>query len=274
MEANLMDFTYLIAALAAAGVAAGMLAGLLGVGGGIVIVPVLFSSLLLVGVDPAICMHIAVGTSLMTIVATSLSSARAHHRKGAIDWTLAKRWALAIALGAVAGGLIARFLDSQELSLFFAIVAMTVAIYLTVRKEGTQLFSGLPRGVKAQPIPLLIGFVSSLIGIGGGTFTVPVLSSCGYPVRNAVATSSFFGLLISLPGALTFMASGWGDPRLPPFSLGYVSLMGFVIIAPLTTLAAPWGARLAHAVSPNILRRLFAVFLALTAIKMGYSALA
>lgn len=269
-----MEIASLFAALAGAGVAAGLLAGLLGVGGGIVLVPVLFSILLLVGVDPAICMHLAVGTSLMTIVATSLSSARAHHRKGAIDWALAKRWAIAIALGAVAGGLIARFLDSQELSLFFAVVAMGVAIFLTVRKEGTQLFAGLPTGATSQPIPLLIGFVSSLMGIGGGTFTVPVLSSCGYPVRNAVATSSFFGLLIALPGALAFMASGWGDPRLPPLSLGYVNLLGFVIIAPMTTLAAPWGARIAHAIPPSILRRLFAVFLAITAVKMGYSALA
>lgn len=269
-----MEFAYLIAALAGAGVVAGILAGLLGVGGGIIIVPVLFSILLLAGVDPAICMHIAVGTSLMTIVATALSSARAHHRKGAIDWALARRWALAIAMGAVAGGLAARFLDSRELSLFFAVVALSVAIFLTARREGSRLFSALPGGLKAQPIPLLIGLVSSLMGIGGGSFTVPALSSCGYSVRNAVATSSFFGLLISLPGALAFMAAGWGDPRLPPLSLGYVNLLGFVVIAPMTTLAAPWGARLAHAIAPNLLRRLFAIFLAITAVKMGYGALA
>ncbi len=259
--------------MVATGALAGVLAGLLGVGGGIVIVPVLSVILAVLGVEPAILMHVAVGTSLLTIVPTSISSARSHARRGAVDWSLIKRWAATIVVGAILGGLAAGQLRSAQLSLVFAVIALAVALFMLLRREGQPLFQGLPRTPLDQPIPLTMGVISTLMGIGGGTLGVPLLSACAYPVRQAVATASVFGLLIAVPGSIGFVVSGWGHPDLPPFSLGYPNLLGLVCIAPLTIVFAPLGAKIAHTIRPGLLRVLFALFLIATAVKMLLAAL-
>ncbi len=271
-----IDIAYLLPlllAMLAAGAVGGVLAGLLGVGGGLVIVPVLYTTLNLLAVAPEHSMHISVATSLATIIPTSISSVRAHHQRGAIDWALARRWGLWIMLGAILGGIAARYLGGIVLTLIFACVALSVALFMAVRREGSYWREQLPSGPGGTLIPVGIGGISTLMGIGGGSLTVPTLSACRYPVRNAVATSAFFGLLISLPGTMTLIISGWGVPGLPPFNLGYVSGLGFAVIAPMTLLCAPLGAKIAHSIPPQWLRNCFTLFLLITATKMFASAL-
>lgn len=269
---DLAEIAPLLAAMLVTGALGGVLAGLLGVGGGIVIVPVLYTSLTLLDIAPDHRMHISVATSLATIIPTSISSVRAHHGRGAIDWVLARQWAVFIMLGAVLGGIAARYLRSEALTLIFALIALAVAVFMALRREGSYLLEQLPRGPGGRLIPIGIGGFSTLMGIGGGTLSVPILSACNYPVRNAVATASFFGLLISLPGTLAFIINGWAIDDLPAFSFGYVNLLGFALIAPMTILFAPLGARIAHTIQPQQLRWLFTLFLLITSAKMFSSA--
>ncbi len=190
-----IDIAYLLPlllAMLAAGAVGGVLAGLLGVGGGLVIVPVLYTTLNLLAVAPEHSMHISVATSLATIIPTSISSVRAHHQRGAIDWALARRWGVWIMLGAILGGIAARYLGGIVLTLIFACVALSVALFMAVRREGSYWREQLPSGPGGTLIPVGIGGISTLMGIGGGSLTVPTLSACRYPVRNAVATSAFF----------------------------------------------------------------------------------
>jgi len=258
----------LAAALVAAGAFAGVLAGLLGVGGGIVIVPALYHLFATIGIDDAVRMHVAVGTSLSTIVATSVSSMRAHHRRGAVDWTLLKSWGPAIALGVIAGAALAGAASGDALEAVFGVVALLVALYMAFAPATLRLAQSLPRGAAKLGIGVVIGTLSSMMGIGGGSLTVPVLTLCGVDIRRAVGTASGVGLIIAVPGTIGFAAAGWGVPGLPPGSLGYVSVVGFAVLVPMTVLCAPLGARLAHAVPQMALRRAFAAFLALTAVRL------
>ncbi len=252
----------------ATGAFAGVMAGLLGVGGGIVIVPVLDTALELQGVDPAIRMHLAVATSLATIIPTSISSALAHHRKGAVDFPLVRFWGPFILVGSVCGTLLASRLDGSSLSLVFGVVALLVAIKMMIPMEGVHLTSGIKRGPVGATIPFGIGGISSMMGIGGGSLSVPAMTLMAEPIHKAVATSAVFGLCIALPGALAFVASGWGDARLPPGSLGFVNLIGFLFIAPTTVLFAPLGAKLAHRLSQRHLSLVFGVFLLVVSVRM------
>jgi len=261
-------------AMLATGCVAGVFAGLFGIGGGIVIVPVLESTLGFLGVDPAIRMHIAVGTSLATIIPTSISSARAHHRRGAVDLGIVRRWAVFVLGGALLGAWIASKVHSDVLAIVFATLALLVALKMVLLPESRNLTSDIPDGPWVPLIPTSIGCFSSMMGIGGGTFSVMTLTLFNQPIHRAVGTAALFGLAISLPGTLGFIVAGWNDPRLPPGSLGYVSLLGFAFIAPATALAAPLGARIAHAFSAKKLSMLFGVFLVLASIKLFYRAFA
>ena len=250
------------------GVVGGLLAGLLGVGGGIVIVPVLDTALGIYGVDPDIRMHVAVATSLATIVPTSISSVRAHHAKGAVDAALARYWGPWVFAGSAVGAALAAQSGSGVLSALFGIVALLVALKMMLPLQEVFIRDGVPTGLLGPAIPLGIGGLSSMMGIGGGTLSVPVLTLLNQPIHRAVGTAAVFGLLISLPGALGYMLAGWGDSRLPPGSLGYVNLIGLVLIAPLTVLTAPLGARLAHRLGQRQLSLAFGVFLLLVAARM------
>lgn len=260
------------AALLITGMIAGVLAGLLGVGGGIVIVPVLFLLFPYLGVHDDVRMHLAVGTSLATIIPTSILSARAHHRRGAVDFALLKAWGPAIFVGVLIGGAFGAAVKGEVLTLVFAAVAMLVAANMALRKEGMILAESLPGGLARQAMALVVGAFSVVMGIGGGTLSVPILTAFNYPIRRAVGTASAIGLIIAVPGTLSFMLSGLGNPHLPVGSFGYVNLLGFALIVPATLAMAPVGVKLAHTIDPKNLRRAFAFFLLLTALRMFYSA--
>jgi len=255
------------------GAIAGVLAGLLGVGGGIVIVPVLFLLFPLLGVEPSVTMHLAVGTSLATIIPTSFMSARSHHRHGGVDFDLLQSWGPAIFIGVVIGGSVGGVVKGEVLTLVFATVAVLVAANMTLRKEGMILAKTLPSGVLRHASGLIVGMFSVVMGIGGGTLSVPILTAFNYPIRRAVGTASAIGLIIALPGSAAFILSGLNNPGLPPASLGYANLVGFALIVPATMLMAPVGVKIAHTINPANLRKAFAFFLLLTSLRMFYSVL-
>ena len=259
-------------AMLATGAVAGVLAGLFGIGGGIVIVPVLETTLGFIGVDPAIRMHVAVGTSLATIIPTSISSARAHHLRKSVDVEIVRRWAVFVLLGALLGAWIASRVHSDVLAIVFATLAFLVALKMLFMPESRNLTEKVPRGPLVPAIPTAIGCFSSMMGIGGGTFSVMTLTLFNEPIHRAVGTAALFGLVISLPGMLGFVAAGWGDPRIPAGSLGYVNLIGFACIAPATVLAAPLGAKIAHAFSARRLNMLFGAFLIIASVRLFYRA--
>lgn len=260
-------------ALPLVGIAAGLIAGLLGVGGGIVVVPVLYHVFTLLGLDEAVRMHVAVGTSLATIIATSTSSWRSHARKGAVDMDLLRSWGPFILVGVALGSLAAAWVKGPVLTGIFAGFALLVALHMAFGRPHWRLGANLPTGAAKAGLAALIGGCSAMMGIGGGTFTVPTLTLFGYPIHRAVGTASAIGLIIGIPGTLGFILTGWNAAMLPPFSLGYVNLLGVAAILPTSMAAAPWGARLAHNLDTRLLRRAFAVFLFLTSARMAYGLL-
>ena len=268
----MQDWILLAAAMLATGCVAGVLAGLFGIGGGIVIVPVLEAVLGLLGVDPAIRMHIAVATSLATIVPTSISSARAHHRRGAVNVDVVRRWSVFVLGGALLGAWIASQVHSRVLAAIFATLALVVALKMVLLPQSRNLTDTVPRARWVPLVPTTIGCLSSMMGIGGGTFSVMTLTLFSEPIHRAVGTAALFGLVISLPGSVGYILTGWGDPRLPPGSLGYVSLVGFLAIAPATVLCAPLGARIAHAFSEKKLSVFFGLFLVFASARLFYRA--
>ena len=265
------EYLLLAAVMLLTGGIGGILAGLLGIGGGIVIVPVMEAALASIGVDEAIRMHVAVATSLATIVPTSVASSRAHHRRQSVDVALAKRWAVFVLLGSLAGTLIASQVHSRTLALIFAAMTLVIGIKMMLPLDGRVLAPGIPRGPLVPAIPAGIGALSSMMGIGGGTLSVTTLTLFNEPIHRAVGTAALFGLFISIPGTAGFIVTGWGEPRLPPGSLGYVNLIGFACIAPATFLAAPLGAKIAHGLSRRRLSLLFGAFLFIVSLRMFYA---
>jgi len=259
-------------ALLCAGAIAGFIAGLLGIGGGIVVVPALFFILTAIDVNEAVRMHIAVGTSLSTIVVTAFFSAWAHHRHRSVDFALLKNWAPGIVIGVFAGAGVAMLVDGETLTGIFAVVAFVMSIYMAFGRVDWRVASEPPRGLRAQIVPAMIGGLSGLMGIGGGTLSVPVLSLYGFPIYKAVGTAAAIGCLIGIPGTVGFIIGGWGEPDLPAFSLGYVNVLALVLIIPTSILLAPVGVRAAHALPVRGLRLAFALFLAVTAVRMFLSA--
>lgn len=272
-ELSLVSLGLLAVALLATGVVAGIIAGLLGVGGGIVIVPVLYYMFTALNVDQTVLMHVAVGTSLATILATGTSSARAHFKRGSVDMDLLKRWWWAIALGVAAGATLAGNISGGMLTLVFGIVALAVSANMLLRKEGAALADKLPGSPLKEILGFLIGGISVMMGIGGGTLGVPTLTLFNYPIRKAVGTAAAIGLIIAVPGTLLSIYFGWGVDGRPPFSLGYVNLIGFILIIPASTYTAPLGAKIAHAIDPSKLKLIFALFLGFTGLRMIYGVL-
>lgn len=269
-----MEIASLVVAMLLTGAIGGVLAGLLGIGGGIVIVPVLEAALTFVGVDPSVRMHIAVATSLATIIPTSISSARAHHRRDSIDFSVIRYWSPWIVIGAVAGIMIAANVGAEFLAAVFAVVALAVAIKMALPFDDKNLANDIPRGILGPTIPLGIGTISTLMGIGGGTLSVTAMTLSNRPIHLAVGTASLFGLVIALPATLGYVISGWDNALLPAASLGYVNLLGFAVISPATVLFAPLGAKIAHALPRRKLSILFGIFLFIVAVRMGLRAFA
>lgn len=262
------EWLTLAAMMLLTGAVGGVIAGMLGVGGGIVIVPVLDLVLASLGVDSSVRMHVTVATSLATIIPTAISSSRAHEAKGAVDRDQLKRWSIAIFLGAIAGVILASRVSGDVLSAVFGVVALAVAIKMLLPLEGKHIAEAMPGGAVGQAIPFAIGGVSSMMGIGGGTLSVPVMTLFNIPIHRAVGTAALFGLMISAPATVAFVVAGWNVPDLPPGSLGYVNLIGLAIIGPATFVTAPWGARIAHALSKRQLSILFGLFLTVVAVRM------
>lgn len=263
-----MELLPFIVALAAAGLFAGFVGGLFGIGGGVVIVPALYAVFSVLGVDEQVRMHVAVGTSLSTIVATSWRSLAAHRKAGAVDMEVLRNWAPWIAGGAIAGAIAAGFANTEALLLVFGGGLLLVALQMGLADPNWRMFSELPRGAARAAIASGIGLLSATMGIGGGAFGVTVMTLCGRPIHQAVATASGFGAAIALPAALGFVVTGWSRTGLPPWSLGFVSVPGFLALAALTAITAPHGARLAHRLPQRALKRAFAAFLALVALNM------
>jgi len=260
-------------ALVVTGIIAGLLAGLLGVGGGIVIVPVLYHLFTLLGIDEAVRMHVAVGTSLATIIPTSIISSRAHYRKGSLNPALLKQLIPGVVLGVIIGAVASGYLSGQVLTAVFASIALLVALNMAFKKDGFSVADQLPGALGTGIIGSFIGGISTLMGIGGGTLSVPILSAFKTPMHTAVGTGAALGLVISLPGALGFLINGMGVDARPPLSIGYVNLIGLCLIIPATMKMAPVGARIAHAINAKLLRQLFALFLAITSLRMFYGLL-
>jgi uncharacterized membrane protein YfcA len=224
------------------------------------------------GVSADTAMLVATATSLATIVPTSISSIRAHKAKGNVDFDLLKRWGFFIFLGVMVGSFVVTRVDGEWLSLMFGIIATLSALNMLLGKKDS-VFKSLP-GSKGQSImATCIGFLSSMVGIGGGTLTVPILTFCNYPAHRAVGTAAAVGLIISLPAALTMLVFGQSPVDAPYGTIGLVNLIGVACIIPLTVLFAPVGAGLAHRLDASKLKKVFAVVLIFTGIKMLYQVL-
>ena len=264
----------LAAAMGVTGLVAGLLAGLFGVGGGIVIVPVLSYVLPPLGIDPAIQQKLAVSTSLATIIPTSIVSARKHYAKGAIDLVLLRSLIPSLLAGTLVGAALIVVLRGEALTLVFALVALLVAVNLGFTGVDWRIRDRFPEGMARHAIGAAMGAVSAVMGIGGGTVGGPTLIKFGTPNPLAGATPTAIGIVNKNPATLIAIGGGWGEPRMPPYSLGYVNLIGFALIASGSILAAPWGAELAHTIPPLLLKRLFALFLMLTSVRMFWRSLA
>jgi uncharacterized membrane protein YfcA len=271
---SLFALVALASGMAVTGLFSGVMAGLLGVGGGLVIVPVLFNALPVFGVQDTAVMKVAVATSLATIVPTSIISARKHFARGTMDVPLLRSLAPGLLLGALLGTALVVVLQGTILSGIFAAIVLLVAINMGFAGLGWQMRETVPGGLARSVIGAGIGGVSAVMGIGGGMLGVPVLSACGTAIRVAVSTASAFGLIIAVPATIGLVIAGMGMEGRPAYSLGWVSLIGLALIAPASIIATPWGVRLAHSISPLLLKRVFAGFLALSSVKMAYSLLA
>lgn len=255
-------------ALVATGIFAGILAGLLGVGGGIVIVPVLFFLFQEFGVSPESAILIATATSLSTIIPTSISSIRSHHQKDNVDIELLKQWAIFILAGVLIGSWLVTRIDGAWLTMLFGAIATLSALNMLLRTGKSALFKQLPGKAGQTLMGISTGFFSVMVGIGGGTISVPLLTLYNYPAHKAVGTAAAIGLLISLPGALTMLLLGNTPADAPVGTFGLVNLIGFACIVPLTVKFAPVGASLAEKLDGTKLKKIFAVVLLITGVRM------
>jgi uncharacterized membrane protein YfcA len=258
----------MLALLAVIGAAAGVLAGLLGVGGGIVLVPGFFYAFRTLGYDGPQLMQICLATSLATMIVTSLRSVLSHHRKGAVDWTILRGWAPWIGAGAVLGVLVASALRSETLQGLFGVLGVCIGLFLGFGRVTWRLGDAMPQGARRMALAPVIGLLSVLMGIGGGSFAVPLMTLYGVPIHRAVATAAGFGLTIALPSVIAFLFLEIDPAHRPPLTVGAVNLAAFAVVVAMTLVTAPLGVRLAHAADGVRLRRGFAVFLTLVALNM------
>lgn len=268
------ELVMLVVALAIAGALTGILAGLFGVGGGAIIVPVLFQVFAAIGVPDSLRMHLAVGSSLAIIIPTSIQSFRTHYAKGAVRMDVLKVWAVPVVLGVIAGSAIAAYAPALLLKLVFVVIAGSIAIKNLLGRDDWKIAADLPGPTGLRGYGVGIGLGSALMGVGGGAISNMIFSFHSRPIHEAVATSSGLGVLISIPGAIGYIIGGWSQmSQLPPLSLGYVSIIALALIGPLTAFSAPFGARLAHRLSRRKLEVGFGVFLALVCARFIYDIL-
>jgi uncharacterized membrane protein YfcA len=258
-------------ALLLAGAFAGTAAGLLGIGGGVIIVPVLSLVFEAEGVSPENIIKVAVGTSLATIAVTAISSVWAHHRRGAVRWTLVRTMTPGVVSGSLAGAWLADIIPGYWLTLGFIAFLMLVSIQMAIGP--VSAYRNLPGPRILQGVSSLVGCISALMGIGGGALHVPYLSWCGVPVKQAIATAAAIGFPLALASTAGFIITGQDETGLPLHSLGYVNLPAFAGVVAASILFAPLGARLAHQLPDRLIKRLFALFLFLLALRMAFKML-
>jgi uncharacterized membrane protein YfcA len=273
----LLELAWLAAALLLAGALTGLLAGVFGVGGGAIILPVLYELFRILGVPEEVRMPLCVGTSLAIIIPTSIRSFRAHYAKGGVDLSILRRWAVPVVIGVGVGSLIARSAPPSLFKGVFVLVAGLSAIRLLFGRESWRLGTEMPSAPIMIAYGWLIGLLSSLMGVAGGLLSNLFMTFYGRPIHQAIATSSGLGMLISLAGAVGYVYAGW--PRAAeypqvaalqvPLALGYVSLIGFAAFIPTSTWTAPIGARLAHRLSKRRLEKAFGIFLVLVCIRFS-----
>jgi uncharacterized membrane protein YfcA len=269
MSEFIAEHGLLIAGVLAAGLLSGFAGGLFGIGGGIVTVPALYAVWQTYGIAEGPSLKSAIGTSLAVIIVTSLASLATHRRTGQVDQRILKAWAPWIALGAVAGGLVSRFVSGEALAVVFAGGALYVGWRRLFGKRGQAEDRPDLTGKRIHiPIGFGTGLFSALMGLGGGAVGVMVMTWSGRSIHQAVATASGFGVAVAAPGAAGFILSGLGHNDLPPFSLGYVNLAAFAAMAAMSALAAPAGARLAHRLAGDLLSKLFGVYILAAALAL------
>jgi uncharacterized membrane protein YfcA len=266
---DIAELVELALMLVAVGALSGFFAGVFGIGGGAILVPVFYECFRLAGVPVEVRMPLCIGTSLAIIIPTSISSFRAHFARGAVDMEILKRWWLPIVLGVVAGSVTARFAPERLFKIVFVMVAWSAATRLLLARETWRLGEDLPKGFLMRLYGFFVGLLSTLMGVGGGLFANLLMTFYGRPIHQAVATSSALAVLISIPGALGYVYAGWPAAMRfpdvtalqPPFALGYVSLIGALLVMPMTLVTAPLGVRAAHALSKRALEMAFGLYL-------------
>ncbi|MBC7155403.1 MAG: sulfite exporter TauE/SafE family protein [Rhodobacteraceae bacterium] len=254
-------FAWVVAMLAVGGAAMGILAGLFGVGGGAIAVPILFELFAVLHIDDSVAMPLAVGTSLAIIVPTSIRSAWAHYRRGAVDLSVLRGWALPILAGVLGGAAIARYAAPWVFQLVFVVVASISIVKLLFGRVTWVVAQTMPKGPLLWTYGAVIGGLSALMGVGGGVLSTLCLTLHGRAIHPAVATSAGVGVLISVPGTVGYVLAGWGRAGLPPDAIGFVSLLGVALFVPATLLTAPLGVRMAHALPRRRMEVLFGLFL-------------
>jgi uncharacterized protein len=249
-----------VAAMAAAGVVAGLLAGVFGIGGGAVLVPVFYQVFGLIEIDEAVRMHLAVGSSLGIIVPTSIRSFMAHKARGAVDMEVLRSFLIAVPVGVVLASLTAAYISSEGLRAVFAAIMVLVGVRLLFNRESWRLGATLPGNPMRSVVGVVIGFLSTLMGIGGGILNNTFMTMFGRPMHQAVATSAGVGVLIAIPGTLGYIWAGWGNPLLPIASTGFVNWVAVALIIPITLVVAPYGVRIAHWMQKRHLEIAFGIF--------------
>ncbi len=265
--------------LVAMGALSGFLAGLFGIGGGAILVPVFYECFRLAGVPLEVRMPLCIGTSLAIIIPTSIRSWRAHYARGAVDTEILKSWWLPVLIGVIAGSVTARYAPERLFKIVFVGVAWSAAARLLLARETWKFGDDLPRGPLMKVYGVLVGLLSTLMGVGGGLFLNLVMTFYGRPIHQAVGTSSALAVLISIPGALGYVYAGWpAAAHYPdvaalqlPFALGYVSLIGTVVVMPTSLLTAPLGVRAAHAMSKRTLEIAFGSYLFIVGSRFVFS---
>lgn len=258
-----------IIALLFAGMAAGFAGGLFGIGGGFVVVPALMLILPLLGGDIAQMTHVAVGTSLATIIFTSVRSVRSHAQRNAVDFAMLRSWAPWVVVGTGFGGLVANQLGGPTLAVIFGVGVMLFAVhFLTPALHNRQMLAAMPQGASRVGLAGGLGLLSALLGIGGGTLATVVMTMCGTPIHRAIGTASGMGVIIAVPGTLAFMAIGMGQAGLPWGSVGFVNLPAALGIIVTSVICAPYGVAAAHRLSPAVLRRVFGIYLVVVGVTM------
>ena len=266
---NASELIELALLLVAVGALSGFLAGVFGIGGGAILVPVFYECFRLAGVPLEVRMPLCVGTSLAIIIPTSIRSFRAHYARGAVDMEILKQWWLPVVIGVIAGSVTARYAPERLFKIVFVMVAWSAAARLLLARDTWKLGNDVPQGPLMKLYGFIVGLLSTLMGVGGGLFANLLMTFYGRPIHQAVATSSALAVLISIPGALGYVYAGWpAAARYPdiaalqlPFAIGYVSLIGAVLIMPTSLLTAPLGVRAAHAMSKRTLEVAFGSYL-------------